>query len=128
MFPEELKYSKEHLWVQAEGMEVRIGITHYAQEQLGDIVFIQLPEVGSRLRAAESFGTIESVKSVSDLFSPISGEVLEINDGLEEEPEIINQDPYGHGWILLLRRENPPEMDALLDADEYRALVEGGAH
>lgn len=128
MFPEDLRYSKEHLWVRLEGNQARVGITHYAQEQLGDIVFIQLPEVGSHIRSLESFGTIESVKSVSDLFSPLSGEVIEVNEDLENEPEIINHDPYGQGWILLLNLEDPAEVDALLDADEYRALVEEEAH
>lgn len=123
MFPEDLKYNKEHLWVRVESDRARVGITHYAQEQLGDIVFIQLPEAGSQVRVMESFGTIESVKSVSDLFSPVSGEVIEVNEALENEPEIINHDPYDQGWILLLALEDPAELEALLDADEYRALV-----
>lgn len=124
MFPEDLKYNKEHLWVRAEGETARVGLTHFAQEQLGDIVFVQLPEVGSHIRAAEAFGTIESVKSVSDLFSPVSGEVAEVHEALENEPEIINHDPYGKGWILLIRMENPAELDTLMDADEYRAHAE----
>lgn len=124
MYPEDLKYIKEHLWVRVEGNQARVGITHYAQEQLGDIVFIQLPEAGAHVRAMESFGTIESVKSVSDLFAPLSGEVIEVNEDLEGEPEIINNDPYGHGWILLISMEAPTEVEALIDADEYRALVE----
>lgn len=124
MFPEDLRYSKEHLWVRTEGGAARLGITHFAQEQLGDIVFIQLPEPGGALSATESFGAIESVKSVSDLFAPLSGRITEVNELLEEDPEVINQDPYGKGWILLLEPHDPAGLDALMDADEYRALVE----
>lgn len=121
--PEELGYTKEDEWVRREGDEVVIGVTDFAQDQLGDIVFVELPEVGSTTEAGVPFGTIESVKAVSDLFSPLSGEVLRVNERLEDQSELVNESCYGEGWLIALRPSDPAELDALLDAQGYRASI-----
>ena len=124
--PQNLKYSRDHEWVDAtaDAATVRIGITDFAQDQLGDVVFVDLPEAGDTLEAGEDFGEVESTKSVSDLKAPVSGEVLRVNDSLEDAPEIINSDPYGDGWMLEVALSDPSEVEALLDADAYSAHVE----
>ncbi|OFS27907.1 glycine cleavage system protein GcvH [Brevibacterium sp. HMSC07C04] len=122
--PQNLKYSRDHEWVDATADAVRIGITDFAQDQLGDVVFVDLPEVGDSIEAGEDFGEVESTKSVSDLKAPVSGEVLRVNEALEDEPEIINSDPYGEGWMLEIALSDPSEIEALLDAEAYRAHVE----
>jgi len=116
---ENLRYTREHEWLDETG---RVGITDYAQDQLGDVVFVELPSVGSTVRRGQSFGVVESVKSVSDLYSPADGEVVEVNDRLKDAPELVNDDPYGDGWLIRLRVEREP--DDLLDADGYRRVVE----
>jgi len=121
--PKELKYSKEHEWVKVDGDIVTVGITDYAQGELGDIVFIELPAVGSTVEFMKPFGTIEAVKAVSDLFSPISGEVVEINTALEDDASTINSDPYGDGWMIKVKMSNPSEIDQLLDFAEYKELI-----
>ena len=124
MYPTDLRYTKEHEWARQEGNRVRVGITHYAQQELGDVVFVDLPQEGSILQAGEAFAVVESVKAVSDIYAPVSGRVVEVNQDLVDRPELINQDPYGAGWIAVLEMENPAELDELLDADAYRKLIE----
>ncbi len=122
--PDNLKYTSEHEWVKLEGEIAAIGVTDYAQGELGDVVFVELPSVGSRVKAMQAFGTIEAVKAVSELFAPVSGEVLEINPILEGDPMAVNRDPYGLGWMIKIRINDPGEMDKLLPPSEYRKLVE----
>ncbi len=122
--PPELKYTKEHEWVRVEGDTGTIGITDYAQDQLGDIVFVELPAVGAAIGAAQKLGEIESVKAVSELFAPVSGEVTEANDGLVDSPEAVNDDPYGDGWMVKMRLSDAAELDGLLSADQYEAFIE----
>lgn len=124
--PQNLKYSRDHEWVDttADAAAVRIGITDFAQDQLGDVVFVDLPEVGDSLEAGEEFGEVESTKSVSDLVAPVSGEVLRVNEALEDSPEVINSDPYGEGWMLEVALADPSEVEALLDSEAYSAHVE----
>ncbi|HET9879775.1 MAG TPA: glycine cleavage system protein GcvH [Candidatus Limnocylindria bacterium] len=121
--PGDLRYSKEHEWVRVDGGTATIGITSFAADELGDIVFIELPEVGSSLTQFAGFGVVESVKAVSDLFSPISGEVTEVNAALAEQPELLNSDAYGEGWIARVSLADSAELDALMDADAYEALT-----
>ncbi len=121
--PQELKYTSEHEWVRLEGDVAYVGITDYAQEQLGDIVFVDIPTVGETLDTNEVFGTIEVVKTVSDLFLPLAGEVLEQNEELEANPELVNQDPYGKGWLIKIKPADVSEMDRLLDAEAYKAIL-----
>ena len=121
--PAELKYTKEHEWIRAEGEEAVVGITDYAQSQLGDIVFVECETVGDALEAGETFGTIEAVKTVSDLYLPVAGEVLEFNEELEGEPELVNKDPYGKGWIVKIKISDETELDGLLNADAYKAII-----
>lgn len=121
--PAELKYTKEHEWIRVEGDEAVIGITDYAQSQLGDIVFVECETVGDALEAGETFGTIEAVKTVSDLYLPVAGEVLEFNEELEGEPELVNKDPYGKGWIVKIKISDETELDGLLNADAYKAII-----
>ena len=121
--PEELRYTPQDEWARLDGETVTIGITDFAQSQLGDVVFVELPEPGSELTQGETFGVIESVKAVSDLYSPISGEVLEINDALADKPELVNESCYGEGFLLTVQLANEGELDALLDATAYGALV-----
>lgn len=123
--PENLKYTKDHEWIKIEGDTGTIGITDFAQGELGDIVFIEVETVDEELDAEEAFGTIEAVKTVSDLFMPISGKVLEFNEALENNPEIVNQDPYGEGWIIKIQITNKEELEGLLDDNGYKELIEG---
>jgi len=128
MYPEDLKYTKEHEWVRVEGDKGRVGITEYAKDQLGDVVFVELPPLGRQLRQMEPFGVVESVKAVSDLYSPLSGEVVETNEELERHPELMNQDPYGAGWMIVMKIHNSKELANLMTATEYQAYLqaEGG--
>ena len=121
--PAELKYTKEHEWIRVEGEEAVVGITDYAQSQLGDIVFVECETVGDALEAGETFGTIEAVKTVSDLYLPVAGEVLEFNEELEGETELVNKDPYGKGWIVKIKISDETELDGLLNADAYKAII-----
>lgn len=121
--PAELKYTKEHEWIRVEGDEAFVGITDYAQSQLGDIVFVECETVGDGLEAGEIFGTIEAVKTVSDLYIPMGGEVLEFNSALEDQPELINKDPYGEGWIIKVKISEEDELGGLLSADAYKAII-----
>jgi len=120
---DDLKYTKEHEWVRLEGDKATMGITDYAQKELGDVVFVELPEVGGEVEQMKSFGTIEAVKAVSDIFSPVSGKILEVNTKLSSQSNLINSDPYGEGWIIQIMIKNPKELDALLSPADYRKLV-----
>ena len=122
-FPTNVMYTSEHEWIRLEGEEAYVGITDYAQDQLGDIVFVDVTTEGETLEAGEVFGTIEVVKTVSDLFLPVGGEILEVNPELEEHPELVNQDPYGEGWIIKLKPTDAGEMDELLDAAAYKEII-----
>ena len=122
-FPEDLKYSKEHEWVKVDGGTVIIGITAHAQDELGDVVYVDAPEVGSSVDASGTFGVVESVKAVSDLYAPVSGKVIEVNSRLEEEPELINTDPYNEAWIIKVEMTDSSELDALLTSEEYSSYV-----
>ncbi|MCE9105810.1 glycine cleavage system protein GcvH [Bacteroides pyogenes] len=124
-FPQNLKYTSEHEWIRVEGDIAYVGITDYAQEQLGDIVFVDIPTVGETLEANEVFGSIEVVKTVSDLFLPVAGEVLEQNEALEENPELVNKDPYGEGWLIKLKPADLKDVESLLDAEGYKAVING---
>jgi glycine cleavage system H protein len=126
--PKDLKYTREHEWAKQDGDRMRVGITAYAQEQLGDVVFVELPKVGAKVTASKNFGVVESVKAVSDLFAPISGEVVEVNAELAQKPEIVNQDPYGKGWMLVVKPSSKGEWDQLLTAEEYEELIAQGGH
>jgi glycine cleavage system H protein len=121
---DDLKYTKEHEWVKVEGDVSTMGITDYAQKELGDVVFVELPQVGTLVEQMKPFGVIEAVKAVSDLFSPLSGEVIEVNTQLESQSNLINSDPYGEGWIIRIKMKDPKELGALLSSEEYRKLVE----
>ena len=123
--PEDLHYSTDHEWVRRDGDVVTIGITDYAQDALGDVVFVDVPEVGTRVEANGKVSEVESTKSVSDIYAPVAGTVVEVNADLADAPERLNDDPYGEGWICLLEPDDPSALDALLDAPAYRALVEG---
>ena len=122
-FPENLKYTNEHEWIRLEGDVAYIGITDYAQEQLGDIVFVDVTTVGETLDANEVFGTIEVVKMISDLFLPVAGEVLELNEALEENPDLVNKDPYGEGWIIKIKPSDVSELDNLLYVEAYKKVI-----
>ena len=121
-YPANLKYTKDHEWVELSGDTGKVGITDYAQQQLGDVVYMELPEVGARLKQGQSFGTIESVKAVSELYSPVSGEVVDVNTALKEKPEAVNKDPHG-SWMVAIRLANAGEAGTLLDASQYQALI-----
>ena len=123
--PADLRYSSDHEWVRRAGNVVTIGITEYAQDSLGDIVFVEAPDTGRTVAAGESFTEVESTKSVSDIYAPVSGSITAIKEALESQPELLNSDPYGDGWICTIEMSEPNEFDALLDADAYRALTEG---
>jgi glycine cleavage system H protein len=123
--PDDLRYSSDHEWVRVEAGRARIGITDYAQDALGDVVFVDLPEVGTAAAAGASISEVESTKSVSDIYAPLSGTIVEVNGDLSDAPERLNEDPYGEGWICTIELSDPAEVDALLDAAGYRALVEG---
>ncbi|SHE56859.1 glycine cleavage system protein GcvH [Desulforamulus putei] len=122
--PVELKYSREHEWVRVEGNRAIIGITDFAQESMGDIVFVELPSVGDTVEAEEPFGVVESVKTASDLYAPVSGEVVEVNNEPVDAPEVINQDPYGKGWMIVVEMSDPSQLENLLSAEQYKAMVE----
>ena len=122
-FPSERKYTKDHEWVRIEGDIATIGITDFAQGELGDIVFVEIETVGESMSAEETFGTVEAVKTVSDLFMPISGEILEFNNELESNPELVNSDPYGQGWMIKVRISNPTEINHLLNAEAYSEMT-----
>ena len=121
--PAELKYTKEHEWIRVEGEEAYVGITDYAQSQLGDIVFVEVETEGDNLEAGDTFCSIEAVKTVSDLYMPIAGEVLEFNSELEDQPDLVNKDPYGKGWIIKVKVEDEAQLDGLLSADAYKASI-----
>jgi len=121
--PPGLKYSKEHEWVTAEEAVAIIGITDHAQEQLGEIVYIELPAVGEKVSKDDPFGVVESVKAVSDIYAPVSGTVLEVNEDLAESPEVVNEDPYGDGWLIKVRVSDPADLDDLMDNDEYERMI-----
>ena len=123
--PAELRYSSDHEWVRVEGTTATIGITEYAQDALGDVVFVEMPDAGSAVASGHSFGEVESTKSVSDIYAPVTGAVAVINDALESQPELLNSDPYGAGWICRIEISNPSELDGLMDAEAYRILTEG---
>ena len=126
MYPEEFKYNPEHTWLKLEGDNLgRVGITQFAQEQLKKVVFIELPEAGTEVSHMEPFGVIESVKATNDLFSPVSGEVVEVNQSLEDEPGTVNEDPHGEGWMVVIKMTKPDEVDNLISAEEYQSLVGG---
>jgi glycine cleavage system H protein len=122
-FPENLKYTKDHEWILVDGNTGTVGITEYAQGELGDVVFVELPAVGKGLKQLESFGTIEAVKAVSDLYAPVSGSVTEVNKALSATPELVNKDPYGDGWMVKVTLSNPSELGSLLSAAAYKALI-----
>ena len=126
--PKDLKYTREHEWAKQEGDRVRVGITAYAQEQLGDVVFVELPKVGAKVTASKNFGVVESVKAVSDLFAPVSGEIAEVNGELTQKPETVNQDPYGRGWMIIVKPSNKAEWDQLLTAQHYEEYLAQGGH
>jgi len=126
-YPSDLKYSEEHEWVRVEGDTVTVGISDFAQDQLGEVVFVDLPDVGSEIVGGETFGEVESVKSVSDLFSPVTGSVVERNDNLPDAPETVNEDPYGDGWLVKVKMGDASELDALMSAAEYEDFVAGDA-
>lgn len=120
-YPDDLAYSREHEWVRLDGAQAVIGITSFAADELGDIVFVELPEIGAALSQFSAFGVVESVKAVSDLYAPVSGEVTEVNDALRDAPELMNSDPFGEGWIVKVELADPSEVDALMDATAYAA-------
>jgi glycine cleavage system H protein len=122
--PEELKYTKEHEWARVDGDRLTVGITDFAQDALGDVVYVDVPEAGTQVQAGEPFGEVESTKSVSDLYAPVSGTVLESNTLLADSPEVVNREPYGEGWMIVLAPSDPSEMEALLDPAAYRKLTE----
>ncbi|MCM3691633.1 glycine cleavage system protein GcvH [Bacillus sp. EB106-08-02-XG196] len=121
--PKELRYSEEHEWVKLEGETVRVGITHFAQSELGDIVFVELPEVGDEVTADEPFGSVESVKTVSELYAPLSGKVVEVNEDLSDSPEFVNESPYEKAWMIVIEPSNSSELDNLMTAEQYEAMI-----
>lgn len=128
IYPDDLKYTKEHEWLAVNGSVGTVGITHYAQSELGDIVYVELPATGSPVVAGEEFGTVESVKAVSEIFAPVSGEVMEVNATLAASPETINKDPYGDGWLLKIKLADAKDLDSLMTATEYRKYIEEEAN
>ena len=126
--PDDLRYTRDHEWAKKEGDRLRVGITAFAQEQLGDVVFVELPKPGARVTARQSFGVVESVKAVSDLFAPVSGEVAEVNGELAKAPETVNQDPYGKGWMIVVTPARPEEWDELLTAAQYQTFLAEASH
>ena len=123
MNPEDLRYTEEHEWVRAEGNRATVGITSYAQDALGDVVYVDLPATGTRVEAGQPFGEVESTKSVSDLYAPVSGTIVERNAALESSPELVNSDPYGEGWMVVIEADDPDEAAALLSAEQYASLT-----
>ncbi len=126
MYPEDYRYSKDHEWVRTEDDICVVGITDYAQDELGEVVFVETPEVGQSFSAHDEIGSIESVKAVAEVYTPVSGEVVEVNEALEEEPEKINQDPHGEGWIVKIRLSDPDELGELMDVNAYKSFLEAG--
>jgi len=126
--PADLKYTPEHEWAKKEGERIRVGITAFAQSELGDVVFVELPKAGAKVSQRQSFGVVESVKAVSDLFAPLSGEVVEVNAALAKAPETVNQDPYGQGWMIVIKPSNAAEWDQLLTSAQYEELTAQGGH
>jgi glycine cleavage system H protein len=126
-FPEELKYTEEHEWVRIENGQVRVGITDFAQDALGDVVYVDIPEAGAAIRAGEPFGEVESTKSVSDVYAPVTGTVLNRNQRLSESPQLVNEDPYGEGWMVLVEPADSAELDGLMDASMYREFTQRDA-
>jgi glycine cleavage system H protein len=124
--PNDLRYTRDHEWLRVDGDEGTVGITEYAQDELGDVVFVQLPSAGTTVSAGAAFGEIESVKTVSELFAPVNGEVLAVNDALTEHPELVNDSPYEEGWMIRIRLSDPSQLDALLDAEAYTATLPSG--
>ena len=122
--PEDLRYTREHEWARRKGKNVAVGITEYAQDQLGDVVYLELPEVGDEVKKGESFGVVESTKAVSELFAPVSGKVVEVNDPLADAPETINEDPYEEGWMVVIEPSDPAEVESLMDSKAYQAFLE----
>jgi glycine cleavage system H protein len=127
MYPKDYRYTKEHEWIKVDGASGTIGITDYAQHELGDVVFVEMPKGGAQLKARQSFGTIESVKAVSEIFSPVAGEVIETNSALADAPELINKDPHGAAWLIKVRLTDPKEAAALMDAAAYESYIAGQA-
>ena len=123
MYPKELRYSKEHEWAKVEGKRIRVGITKFAADKLSDVVYVELPQVGASVSFMQTFGVVESVKAVSDLYAPVSGKVVEINQGLAEKPEMINTDPYGQAWMIIVEPKDLKELDQLMDATAYASMV-----
>jgi glycine cleavage system H protein len=123
-YPKQFRYTKEHEWVEAKDGNARIGITDYAQHELGDVVFVELPAAGTALTAGKTFGSVESVKAVSDIYAPASGEIVEANSALQNKPELINTDPHGEGWLVKMKLANPAELNSLMDAAGYEAYIE----
>lgn len=123
MIEKDLKYTKDHEWVKVEGNKARVGITHHAQEAMGDVVFVELPEVDDEIAAHDSLGTVESVKAVSDVYAPVGGKVVEVNSALLDSPELVNSDPYGEGWMVVIEMEDPSQLDELMTAEEYEAYL-----
>ncbi len=124
MLPDDRKYSKEHEWIKVDSGRGTVGITDYAQKQLGDVVYVELPEVGAELAPMQVFGTIESVKAVSELYCPVSGEVVEINQTVVDKPELVNSDPYGEAWLLVVKISNPADLESLMSASEYQTYLD----
>ena len=124
-FPDDVRYAKSHEWARSEGNSVKVGISDYAQDQLGDIVFVELPEIGDTLGKGEELGTVESVKAVSELYMPVAGEIVAVNDVLEDAPEKVNNAPYGDGWMIEIKAENPSELDDLMDNNAYLGTLKG---
>ena len=125
MYPENFFYTKDHEWIKVEGGEAVVGITDFAQKQLGDVVYVELPEVGAALNFHQSLGVVESVKAVSDIYSPITGEVVAVNEGLNDAPELVNEDPHAKGWIIRIKVAETSELEKLLSVDEYEKFLEG---
>ena len=123
--PAELRYSTDHEWIRQDGNTITIGVTDFAQDSLGDVVFVEVPENGATLTIGDSFTEVESTKSVSDIYAPVSGTISAVNDALDDQPELLNSDPYGEGWICKIEMSDPSQLDALMDADGYRTLTEG---
>ena len=126
MDPQDLKYTKEHEWVRPDGARVTVGITHYAQDALGDVVYVDLPAAGTRVEKDQPFGEVESTKSVSDLYAPVSGTIVERNESLEGQPELVNTEPYGQGWMVVIEADDPTAVEGLLDAAQYGEMTAGG--
>ena len=121
--PDDLKYTSEHVWVRVDGVEIVVGVTDFAQGELGDVVFVEIETAGETLSRGDTFGTIEAVKTVSDLYMPVDGEVLEVNPALEDAPELVNSQPFGDGWMIRVRISDPVQLDDLLSAEDYRSLI-----